>query len=115
MRKTDILILATILSSLITYNMWHIINIPYFFQKSESVFILLCTTCIVEVVKESMYKYTRLTLFLSYTLFSFALNNVLDNFLFNPFEIQWNEYVFAILALVISYYLSLKHTRNAKI
>jgi hypothetical protein len=113
MRKLEIIILSTIISSLITYNMWHIIAIPYFFQKSESVFILLATTCIVESVK--LTKYTRLTLFLSYTLFSFALNNVLDNLFFNPFAIEWNEYLFAFLALIVSFRLSLKHKTHAEI
>ena len=108
MKKIDILILLTIVMSLITYNLWHVIRIATLFQKSESVFILMATVCIVEAIKSSIYKHSRTTLFLSYLLFSFALNNVLDNLFFNPFIIQLNEYIFAIIALIASFFL----TRN---
>lgn len=114
-KKIDILLLFTIIMSLVAYNLWSVIHIQNFFQKSESIFIFSCTLCALEAIKHSILNSYFITQYLCYVLVFFALNNVLDNLFFNPFIIQWNEYLFAIIALIASYFITRKQTQNAKI
>jgi hypothetical protein len=113
MTKYDILILACIISFLATYNLWSVIPITGFFSKGQAVSISLATYIILSLVRD--FKQSRLTQRFAYFLFFISINNVLDNLVFNPYAIQWNEYLFAVIALLASIYITRNTPTNERI
>lgn len=106
MSKYDILIITCICSFLATYNLWEIVPIHAFFSKGQSISISLSTYTILSLIRD--FKQPTFTQRIAYFLFFISINNVLDNLFFNPYAIQWNEYLFALLVLFASIFI----TRN---
>jgi len=112
--KYDILIVLCITTFLAAYNLWSVFNfIERFFSRGVAIGISIACLIILNYAKD--YSRSKFTIRASYFLFFLSLNNILDNLLFDPYVIQWNEYVFGVVAFIASIIITRNYPKNAKI
>ena len=92
--NTTILIVA-IIESILTYTIWPLFDDPlgtkiYFI--GNALFIFLLALYIKQATKKS---------FLTFFLFCVTLNNLLDELLFDPQKIGYNEYIATAIIIVV--------------
>jgi hypothetical protein len=96
-QKNKFILYISIFVGVITYTFWNLINeigITIFY-KGNALFIFLLALYIRQISKPS---------FITFFLFCLALNNLLDELLFDPQKIGWNEYI-ASAIIIIVYFL----------
>jgi hypothetical protein len=93
--QNNIILKLAIIVSVITYTIWKPIN-DYFgitiFYIGNSLFIFLLALYIKQATKKS---------FLTFFLFCVTLNNLLDELLFDPQKIGYNEYIATAIIIVV--------------
>jgi hypothetical protein len=87
---------AAILASLAGYNLW-----PYawhgFFYQCNALMISLLFYLVKDFGKHDLYLHKVATIG-----FWFAISNLCDELFFDPTKLQWNEYVFALIIIVLT-------------
>lgn len=103
------LLILSLCLSLLTYNLWPLLPAGSFY-KGMAVFIMLLGIIINNLVSDSIKIWSSVLLWLS-------INNVLDEFFFNPKKFGINEYIISIVivaSLTLQYYNG-KRKRNTSI
>ena len=93
-QKNKVILNISIFVGVITYTFWNLINeigITIFY-KGNALFIFLLTLYIRQISKPS---------FITFFLFCLALNNLLDEILFDAQKIGWNEYITSAIIIII--------------
>lgn len=99
------LLITLIITSILSFNLWMLLPFAVFYKGLAIVLFLSAVLIRYESVKGTPYRYLC-DLWLLLT-----INNLIDEFLFNPKIIQWNEYV---IGAVIIFHAVYKIKKNGK-
>jgi hypothetical protein len=93
-QKNDIILKIAICIAIISYTFWSFFdNLPFeLFYLGNALFIFLLALYIKQATKKS---------FLTFFLFCVTLNNLLDELLFDPQKIGYNEYIATAIIIVV--------------
>jgi hypothetical protein len=95
---TDNILKISLIVCIFTYSLWQIILLNtglHIFYIGNALFIFLLALYIRQISKPS---------FSTFFLFCLALNNLLDEILFDPQKLGWNEFL-ATAIIIIVYFL----------
>jgi hypothetical protein len=93
--KNNTILKIAIIESILTYTIWPLFDDPLaskIFYVGNSLFIFLLALYIKQATKKS---------FLTFFLFCVTLNNLLDELLFDPQKIGYNEYIATAIIIVV--------------
>jgi hypothetical protein len=93
-QKSDILLKLVIVISILSYSLWpYFNNLPFeLFYTGVALSHFLLALYIKQVTKKS---------FITFFLFCVTLNNLLDELLFDPQKIGYNEYIATAIIIVV--------------
>jgi len=93
-QKNNVILKIAVIICILTYTLWSFFNSfgIGFYYIGNALFIFLLALYIRQISKPS---------FIIFFLFCLALNNLLDEVLFNPLKIGWNEYLASAIIIVV--------------
>lgn len=92
------LIIAMIATSIAAYNLWLILPLNIFYKGMAVTFFLSAVLIRADSTQNTAYRYLcDLWMWLT-------INNVIDEFCFDPRKVEWNEYVFGIVVITHAIY-----------
>lgn len=96
-QKTALLV-TMIITSVAAYNLWMLFPVPVFYKGMAIVFFLSAMLIRTGSKTDTTYRY------LCDVWMWLTVNNLIDEFFFDPRKVQWNEYFFGIIIITHATY-----------